>query len=783
MSTPAHHDGIGSRTSRVEDARFLTGQGRYIADVSVPGMVHACFVRSTWAHAVITQIDTSEARQQKGVLRVLTATDLPHNPLTSAVSVPGLHKTPQPALANDRVKYVGEPIAIVLATSRALAEDAAELVQIDVDELPIFTDPEDSVRATDSCLIDGVESNVVYHGHRVDGDTVSAFSTAAHVVTGRFRSNRFLACPMETRGCVAVPEVAARRLTFYSSTQSPHLLRSKLAYCLDMGESHIRVVVPDVGGAFGLKIPASPEEVAVALAARHTGKAVSWIEDRNEHLIAAPHAKDQIIDASLALSEEGDFLAIKANILGDSGAYSFNSASALVEPYLAAGLMPGPYRMGAVECEITAVLTNKSPIAPYRGVGWTAGHSAREMLIELAARKLGRDPVELRRQNLVPSDEFPFTSVTGMTYDSGSFRESLDHAVRLIGYADRANVRAEGARRGKLVGFGVTPYVEPTGWGSRGALESQWSFASHDVARVTMDPSGEVTVAVGTPSSGQGIETMSAQMVSQELGIPIENVSVVSDDTASTPISVAGTRASRGAVVTGGLVGKATQTMAQKLRLIAAHLIECDPTDIELSDGEARVVGSPDTAISIPDLARAAHFSLDLRTSVPEPDLTVAEFYDPPATYSNGCIAAVVEIDTSTLGIAVVRGAAVEDCGTMVNPLIVEGQVLGAFCQGVGAALFEHMTYDEGQPTAVSFMDYLLPTATEMPRLSLGHEASPSPVTQYGIKGVGESGLIATPAAILSAIADALASWGIVPDRSPVTSDYVLEEINRAKGA
>lgn len=586
---------LGARLTRLEDARLLAGAGRFLADITVPGVAHAHFLRSPYAHARIVSVDTAAARSLSGVRAVLTAADLPHRPLIDSVAVPGLVKTPQPALASGRVRYVGEPVAIVLADSRAVAEDASELIRVGYAPLPAATDP---LNGQAEPLFDDMPSNVIYAGSRTHGDVDAAFAAAAHVVSGRFTTGRFVAAPLETRGCLAEYDTADDRLTVHCSTQSPHLLRRKLAHCLGMGEGRIRVLVPDVGGAFGQKIPAAPEEVAVALAARATGLPVKWVEDRQENITAAPHAKDQIIDMELALAADGTFEAIRARILGDCGAYSFNSASALIECYLSAGLLPGPYRIRNVAWEVTAVLTNKSPIAPYRGVGWTAGHSAREILIDRAARLLGRDPLELRRQNLVR--EFPYISATGMEYDSGSFVESLDKAAALIRYADLDERRRAARERGRYLGVGISPYVEPSGWGTEGALQSSWSFASHDHVRITMEPSGEVTVAVGTPSQGQGHATVLAQVVSDVLGTDPATVTVLANDTAAVPISTAGTRASRTATVIGGALTLAARDLRDKLADLAAGLLECDRRDLEFGRGRVRVRGVPGRACRWP---------------------------------------------------------------------------------------------------------------------------------------------------------------------------------------
>ena len=764
---------LGARLPRFEDDRLLRGAGRFVADLHPRGLVHAVFVRSPIPHGDVLRIGTDRALRSPGVLAVLTAADLPHAPLVDSVAVPGLVKTPQPALAGARVTFVGEPVALVLARSRATAEDAAELVEISYREREPVTDPASAT--THSPLHDGLQSNEVYAGFRETDGVAEAFDRADHVVSARFVNGRLTAAPMEGRACLAEYDAVAGLLTVHASTQSPHLLQRKLAACLQMTLGHVRVRVGDVGGGFGQKIPASPEEVAVALAARATGRPVRWVEDRAENLIAGPQAKDQHVELRIALDADGTFRALRADVLGDAGAYSFNSASALIEAYLAAGLLPGPYRIREVGWTVRAVLTNKPPVAPYRGVGWTAGHTARELLIDRAARLLGRDPVDLRRQNLLSDGaELSQRSATGMVYDSGSFRACLDRAAALVG-ADRL-ARGHTAS-GRYRGLGISPYVEPSGWGSAGAGESSWSFASHDSVRLTMAPSGEVTAAVGTPSQGQGHATSLAQVVAAALGCRPQDVTVVADDTATVPASTAGTRASRVVTVVGGALIRAGERLRELVVRIAAHLLECRPEDVEVGGGLARVRGT-DVSVTFAQVAAAATYDPGVRAVVPEPDLQATAFYDPPATYSNGCIAVVVEVDPETGGVNVTDAAAVEDCGTRVNPMLVEGQTLGAFAQGVGAALYEEAGYgDDGGPTARSFGEYLLPTAPCLPRVRLDHRESPSPVTLAGIKGMGESAMIATPGAVACAVADALAGLGVEIDRTPVTPEDLATRI------
>ena len=777
MSRPTAAPGrlVGARIPRVEDPRLLTGQGRYLADVERPLMLHAAFVRSPHGHARILGVDARAARELPGVAAVLTAADLDHAPLVDTVAVPGLSRTPQSALAADRVRFHGEAVAIVVASDRYVAEDAAELVAVDWEPLPVALDAEAAADGDVAALLfDDLPANVVYRGVMEAGDPDAAFAAADHVVAARYRGNRFVAMPMEGRGCAAEHDAGSGELTVWSSTQGPHLLRRRLAATTRIPEGSIRVLVPDVGGAFGQKIPAHAEEVAVALAARAVGRPVRWVEDRLENLLAAPHAKEQIIDAELALAADGTFLAMRGRIVGDAGAYSHNSASALIEPYLSAGLMPGVYTLRHYRCEIVAALTNKSPISPYRGIGWTAGHTARELLIDRAARALGRDPAELRRQNMVARDAFPYTSCTGMVYDSGSFQESLDRALDMVGYDELRRVQPAARAAGRPLGIGVSPYVEPTGWGSEGSMQSSWSFSSHDAVRIEITPSGDVLAAVGTPSQGQGHATMLAQIVADRLGAALGDVRVVADDTRAVPISTAGTRASRTAVVIGGALSIVAARLRAKLDAIAAHLLEAAPEDIVAAEGIFSVAGAPQSSVTLSQVAEAAHFDVRLREWLADPSLTDSGFHDPKATYANGCVVAVVEVDVETGGVEIRRLVAVEDCGTVINPMLVEGQLSGALAQGVGGALLEAMRYDpDGRLLTSDMRTYKIPKATDLPTLEIGHECSPSPYSVDGVKGMGESGVIAAPAAVANAVADAVAHLGIDVDRLPIDSGRI----------
>ena len=560
----------------------------------------------------------------------------------------------------------------------------------------------------------------------------------------------------------------------WSSTQGHHLLRRRLATTTQVPENLIRVIAPDVGGGFSQKIPASPEEMSVALASIAIERPVRWVEDRRENLIGAPHAKEQIVTTEIGVDGDGRFLAMRARVVGDAGAFSFNSASALIEPYLSALLMPSVYDIDHFECEIVATLTNKSPVSPYRGVGWTASHTARELLIDRIAADNGWDPADLRRRNMIPSARLPHTNVTGMVYDSGSFLESMDEALRLAdygGFRSAQQAGTHGVRR--RLGIGISPYVEPNGWGSEGAAQSQWVFASYDAATVTMDPSGRVTVSVGTPSQGQGHATTLAQLAAETIGVDIASVTVSNSDTAATPVSVAGTRASRAAVVSGGAVVLAAREVNDRLRRVGAALLEASEEDVVIQDAVVHVIGDAGAGLAVDRVAAAAHFDPAIRQAVPEPMLSVQRFYDPGATYSNGCIVATVGVDTETGHVDVLDLIAVEDCGRIINPLVVDGQIRGAAAQGIGCALLERVSYDEqGQVQTATLMDYLVPTAADLPRFTIGHIESRSPNTVLGIKGMGESGMIAVPAAVANAVADAVPGHGRVGSL-PISNESV----------
>ncbi len=775
---------VGARVKRVEDPRFLTGEARYLADIQIPGTVHAAFVRSPYGHARIRRIDTSAARTVPGVLGVFTADDvavLP--PLASGLPIEGLKPTPQSVLAKEKVRFVGEAVAVVVAENRYVAEDAAELVEVDYEPLPAVTDAERAMAADAPLLHEDLGTNIVYQKTTTLGDIDAAFAQADRVFRRRFHTNRFVAAPMETRGCLSVYERASGQLTFYSSTQMPHMLRLFLALFLGIPEHKVRVISPEVGGAFGQKMTIYPEEVVIAYLGKVLGRPVKWVEDRRENLAAATHAKEQIIELEAAVRSDGKVLGLKARLIGDGGAYSFNTASALIEPLAAAGIIPGVYDIRAYQHEVIAVCTNKSPVGAFRAVGWTAAQTARELFFDEIARELGLDPAEFRRRNVITSDQFPYTTMTGMVYDSGSYRESLERALELVGYDELRRRQAELRQQGRYLGVGISLYVEPTAWGSEIALQAGFPFPSHDNATVTIDPTGKVRVAVSVHSHGQGHETTLAQVAAEILGVSIDDVVVEHGDTDRAPWGM-GTYASRSAVIGGGMVALAAQEVREKLLRVASRLLEVAPEDLDIQDGTVFVKGAPDRSLSLFQVAFAAYLDGRVRAEGEEPLLSATKFYDPRATYSNGCLVTVCEVDSETGLVHLEKIVAVEDCGTMLNPMIVEGQVMGAIAQGIGGALYEAMIYDEnGQLLTDTFLSYALPTATEVPELIIEHLETPSPVTIGGIKGIGEGGLLATPAAVAGAVLDAIWPAGRTIEQLPLTPERVLSALTAETGA
>ena len=767
MSRPFRY--VGQSVPRVEDPRLLRGRARYIDDVRVPGTLHVVFVRSPFGHAAIRSVDAAQARALDGVAAVVTAADLPDGlEIVTTSSRPEAKEGRRPLLPADRVRYVGEPVAAVVASSRYAAEDAAELVEVEYEPLEAFVDAEQALAADP----EGNFAHIEYEA----GDVEAVFAGAAHVFRKRFHFGRTHAAPLEGRGGIADWDAAGGELTFWNSSQMPFLVRSMLAGLYGLSETRVRVIVPAVGGGFGLKVHLYVEEAILPFLSRLVGAPVKWVEDRYEHLAASGHSKEVVCSLELAVAGDGRFLGLRGRFVGDGGAYQGHPWSSLIDPLCAASMLPGIYAVDAVAYEVDAPATNKCPSTAYRGVGWTSGHTAREALIDDAARSLGLDPVELRLQNCVPDGQ-PYVSATGCRYDGGSYAASIRRARELVDYEELRDRQRRLREEGRYVGVGFSPFVEQGGWAAEIAADQGFPGSSYlDAVCLTVEPDGSVTLSTGLQSNGQGHETTLAQLVADGLGVRVEDVKVVQGDTATGAYST-GSWGSRTAVVGGGAVLRATDEVREKVLRIAAEEMEANVEDLEVLDGVVSVKGSPDRSLTVAQVAGLAYGG-----RVPEgvePALTSTRSYDPPATYSNACIVCVVEVDPETGVVTVERLVAVEDCGTVLNPMIVDGQVSGAVAQGVGAVLYEGLPYDEdGQFLAGSLSEFLYPTAAELPPIEVDHLVTPSPLTEGGFKGMGEGGLIGAPAAVVNAIADALEPFGVSIEQTPLRPCDVLALID-----
>jgi aerobic carbon-monoxide dehydrogenase large subunit len=744
---------------RVEDARLLRGRGRYVADLAPPGTLHVAFVRSPLPHARIAAVDVAAALAAPGVVACITGPDLAPSarPLRAESRMRDYYATPQPPLALDKVRFVGEAVVAVVAASRYLAEDAAELVRVDYDELAPVVEPGAAIVDGASLLHEEARTNVILRRAFTQGDVAAALAGARHVVRDRFRFRRHAGVAMEGRGCLAEHDRGSGLLTLWTATQVPGMVRDLLAGLLDHPAHLIRVVAPDVGGGFGLKSVVYPEEVALAALARRLGRPVKWVSDRREDLLTSTQAWDEQIEAELGLDGDARVVALRARVLTDVGAYSTFPWTASIEAIQVISFLPGPYRVPHYHGEALGVATSKAPMGPYRGVGRPVSAFVMEGLLDRAARRLGLDPIEIRLRNLIRPEDLPYRSASGVVWDTGSFVESL---TVLAETADYAALRAEQARGdGRLLGIGVASYVELTGVGSAIPASPGADIATGtEGATVRVDASGTVTASFGIASQGQGHETALAQIVAEELGARLADVRVIQGDTAQGPVGT-GTYASRTAVIAGGAATLAARALREKALAIAAHQLEASVDDIDLVDGRAWVRGAPDRAVTLRQLARAAYGGQKRLPRGMEPGLEATRFYDPFfGTAGNGSHLALVEIDRDTGVVRVLRHVVVEDCGRIINPLIVSGQSVGAVVQGIGAALLEEVVYDEGgQPITASLMDYLIPSATDVPSVTVVHLERPSPTTLGGYKGVGEGGTIGAPAAIANAVADALA--------------------------
>ena len=771
---------IGQSVARKEDATLLTGRGQYIADIRLPGMLHAAFVRSPFAHAKLGSIDLSGAAEIPGVMLIWSGADVVElTPgITSTLEVAGFVSTTQPAIAHDEVRYVGEAVAVVVASSRRVAEDAAELIDVDYDELPVIANMAQASRA-DTLANEVVPENVIHANVRVADDLQNAKDSAALVVQGTFLNNRVSASPIETRGCVAKHEWTNGLVTFWSATQMPGILRTMLALFLQIPEHTIEVITPQVGGGFGQKAHVHTEELVVCLLSREIGQPVSWIEDRQENLLSGTHAKHQQNAMAIALDADGKFLAIENHSETDSGAYNCLPWTAAIESECAAPLITSVYKVPLANAGSIDFVTNKCPIGAYRGVGYTASHIARECLIDRAARELALSPFEIRRRNVVRQEDFPYTNATGLNLREGTFLETVDALERMVDYENFRTRQSQAREQGKYLGLGVSVFNEATGMGTRALHFLDLPITTHDTSTVRMDPTGTVTVTTSLVSAGQGHSTTLAQVAADALGVPVENVVVRSGSTANS--QGLGTWASRGAVIGAGSIARAADVVREKVKQIAGHMLEASPQDIVLRDNQVHVAGVPAQGMSMADVAGAIYFAEATHPPDFDPTLEATATFDPAdVVLANGGHAAIVEVDVETGIVRVEKFFALEDCGQMINPMVVEGQIRGGIAQAIGSTLLEELVHDDnGQLVTTTFMDYLLPTASDVPDIVIEHLKTPSNLVPGGIKGMGESAMISAPAAVVGAVNDALAPLDIFITQYPISPERVFDALER----
>jgi len=752
---------VGQRVARKEDARFLTGRGQYVDDIFLPNTLHVAFARGHVARGNIVSVDTRAAASMPGVVAVYTASDLNH--LVHDYFVDGeaglVSNRPFRVLADGDVRCVGEPIAMVVAESRYLAEDAVDTIEIDIESLPPLVASEDALADGAPVVHAGTDSNLYSETPAVPNpDLEQVLESAPVVLTATFKQHRYATVPMETRGILASWEPFRDELTIWISTQGPHGVRSLMSRALGLDESQVRVIMPDVGGAFGLKMNPRHEETATVLATRLLGRPVKWIQDRRENLLVDDHARDDQATVTMAADEDGKILAAKVAFLEGAGAFPAAFASSAV---LTTMIFPGPYHVPAFGSSSQTVHTNTAGRGSYRGP-WMFETVAREQMMDVLAARLGIDPLELRRRNAIRDEDMPYTMASGITYDQMTAAANLEQAAEQIGYADLREQQRAWREEGRLIGIGVSLFAEPT------AVAFGWM--STDAAIVRIGPTGRVDVWTSAASHGQSLETTLAQVVADELGVDIDHVRVIQGDTAAAPLGP-GTGGSRSAVIPGTAARNAAHEVRERMVAIVAHALEASPDDIEVVDGRVQVIGTPSKGMTVVEVAAKAYTEpAGLPPGLPL-GLEAQARYTPDgfATWANACHICVCEVDRATGSVEILRYVVSEDCGVMINPNVVEGQIAGGVVQGIGGVLYEHLPYDEdGNPLATTFVDYLLPTAAEVPDIEYGHIETHAPTNPGGHKGLGEGGAIAAPPAVINAIADALAPLGVQVRSQPL---------------
>ncbi len=781
--------GIGASLKRREDIRFLTGRGTYTDDLNRPGQAHVAFLRSPVAHARINGIDTREAEAAPGVLRVFTGADidaaglggLPCGWLVTDRHGEPMREPKHPILASGKVRHVGDPIAAVVAESLNEARDAAERIEVDLEELPSVVDMKGALTG-DTLIHDDLPGNLCYDWTFGDEEaTNAAFDGAAHVTRLEFCNNRLVPNAMEPRAGIGEYDPGTGEYTLYTTSQNPHVIRLLMgAFVLSIPEHKLRVVAPDVGGGFGSKIYHYAEEALLTWASREVGRPLKWTADRSEAFVSDAHGRDHVTVAELALDSAGKFLGLRVDTMANMGGYLSTFAPS-IPTYLHATLLAGQYATPAIHCRIQAVFTNTVPVDAYRGAGRPEATYVVERLVETAAQEMGIDRAELRRQNMVQRDQFPYQTPVALEYDTGDFEAVLDRALDISDYAGFADRKAASEAKGKLRGIGLASYIEACGIAPSavaGALGARAGL--YEAATVRVNPTGSISVLTGSHSHGQGHETAFAQIVAEYLGVDPDTVEIVHGDTGRIPFGM-GTYGSRSAAVGGSAIVRATEKIVDKAKKIAAHLMEASEADIVFEDGAFKVAGT-DKSTAFGDVALTAYVPHNYPIETVEPGLEETAFYDPKNfTFPAGTYVCEVEVDPDTGAVKIDRFSAADDFGVVINPMIVQGQVHGGLVQGIGQALVENCVYDDaGQLLSASYMDYAMPRADDVPSFTLDMCETACTHNPLGVKGCGEAGAIGAPAAVMNAVHDALASRGVSHLEMPASPGRVWSALQAA---
>jgi aerobic carbon-monoxide dehydrogenase large subunit len=776
---------FGASVKRREDPRLVTGQGMYTDDLKLPGMLQMTMLRSPHAHARITRLDVSKAKAHPGVVAVFTAKDIEGGipPIGTAWLLPDSDlKVPvYTALATDKVRFVGDAIAAVVAENSYIADDAVDLIEVEYDVLPAVVNQEDALKPGAPQLYDDVPNNQVFHWKFANGDTDGVMAAAEVRLKQRFVQQRLVPNAMEPRSAVADWNPGAGELTFYNTTQNPHIVRFLIAATQGIPENKIRVVARDVGGGFGSKIPFYAGDALCVFASRKLNRPVRWTEDRRENFVATIHGRDMIIDVELAANKDGKMTGLRVVNHANMGAH-LSTAAPGVPTWLFALIVPGCYTIPNYACDVYGAVTNTTPTDAYRGAGRPEAAFLIERMVDLLAQELQMDPVEVRRKNFIPADAFPYTTAGTLTYDSGDYDKTLDLALQMVNYQGFRQQQAEARQHGKHLGIGLSTYVEVCGLApSKAAGAMGFQGGLWEPATVRLLATGKAFVLTGTSPHGQGEETTFAQLVSEELGLPVEDIEVIHGDTNAIPMGW-GTYGSRTTAVGGTAIFKATQKVIEKAKKLAAHLLEANPDDIEHDHGTYSVKGSPAKAKTIQEVALMANLAWNMPEGM-EPGLEESSFHDPTNfTYPFGAHVCVVEVDDETGEVKILRYVAVDDIGKVINPMIVDGQVHGGVAQGLGQALYEHAIYDEnGNLLTGSMLDYVVPHAMQIPHIETARTETPCPHNLTGVKGVGETGTIASSQALVNAVCDALAPLGIKHIDMPLTPERVWRAIQVAR--